>query len=121
MRESAPVAFRLKKGEKVTGLTGVVITTKAGIVKVLKNTLIDEKEKVPVKAGETLYLLTYLGEGYYVTWYKGRFLSDSFYESNGVKQVSEPDLTWWVKVKNRRGQVGWTKLPENFDNKDACG
>jgi LysM repeat protein len=121
MNDNSPVAFRIKKGEKVTGVTGVVITTKAGIVKALRNTTIDEIEKVPFNAGEILYLLTYRGEGYYRTWYKGRYLFDSYYNNPDVKQISDPELVWWVKIKNRKGQIGWTKLPENFDNKDACG
>lgn len=33
MSDNSPVAFRIKKGGKVTGLTGVVITTKAGQVR----------------------------------------------------------------------------------------
>ena len=37
MRDGSPVAFRVKKREKVTGITGVVITTKAGQVKALKS------------------------------------------------------------------------------------
>lgn len=121
MSNNSPIAFRVRKGEKVTGMTGVVITTKAGVVKVLKNTTIDEEGKVRVNTGDILYLLTYLGEGYYRTWYKGRIEVGSYYENPNVKQISEPEAIWWVKIKNRKGQIGWTKLPENFDNKDGCG
>ena len=31
------------------------------------------------------------------------------------------EFTWWVKIKTEEGAVGWTKHPENFSNKDACG
>lgn len=120
MSEGALVAFRVKKGEKVTGVTGVVITTKAGVLKVLRNTTVGEN-KVRVKAGEFLYLLTYTGEGFYDTWYKGKIFSDSFHDNAALKLVSEPTSVWWVKIKNRKGKVGWTKMPDNFDNKDACG
>lgn len=119
MSEGSSVAFRVKKGEKVSGVTGVVITTRAGTLKVLKNTTVSEK--IRVKAGEFLYLLTYTGEGFYDIWYKGKIFNDSFYNNTALKLVSEPRAVWWVKIKNRKGQVGWTKLPDNFDDKDACG
>ena len=38
-----------------------------------------------------------------------------------MKVLNGPVAVWWVKIRNRRGQVGWTKFPENFDNKDSCG
>lgn len=120
MSEGASVAFMVKKGEKVRGVTGVVITTKAGILKALKDTTVNQA-KIRIKAGEFLYLLTYTGEGFFDTWYKGKIFSDSFYDNTALKLVSEPKAVWWVKIRNRRGQIGWTKLPDNFDNKDACG
>lgn len=121
MSDKSPIAFKVKKGEKVTGVTGVVITTKAGIVKVLRNTTIDDSNKIPVKAGETLYLLTYLGEGFYRTWHRGRIVVGVYYENSDVKQISEPEGVWWIKIKNRRGQIGWTKESGNFENQDSCG
>ncbi len=121
MRDGSPIAFRVKKREKVAGITGVVITTKAGIVKVLRNTTIDEDNKIPVKGGETLYLLTYLGEGFYRTWYRGRYVTGVYYGNPDVRQISGPEGVWWVKIKNRKGQIGWTRLSENFNNKDSCG
>ncbi|HEV7644948.1 MAG TPA: hypothetical protein VGO50_13470 [Pyrinomonadaceae bacterium] len=120
MSEGSSIAFKVKKGEKVRGVTGVVITTQAGVVKALENTVIGES-KIRLKAGELIYLLTYTGEGFYETWVKGKIFSDSFYDNTALKLVSEPKSVWWVKIRNRKGQIGWTKLPENFDNKDSCG
>lgn len=119
MRDGSPVAFKIKKGEKVRGVTGVVITTVAGKVKVLKSQTL-ENSKVKVKKGETLLILTYLGEGYFRFWYKGKFFEENA-DLDGIKVVSQPKSVWWVKIKNRKGQIGWTRLSENFDNQDACG
>src|SRR5688572_11341642 len=41
MNDRSPVAFRLKKGERVVGVTGVVITTRPGIATVLKSEKLD--------------------------------------------------------------------------------
>lgn len=120
MRENSPVAFKVKGREKVTGVTGVVITTKAGTVKALKNFTFSNN-KISVKAGNLFYLLTYRGEGFFLIWYKGKKFEDEILDENTMKLLSEPKSVWWVKIKNRKGQIGWTKMPENFDNKDSCG
>lgn len=118
MRDASPVMFRMNKGEKVTGLTGTVITTRAGIVRVLKNTRLGS---VKLGRGDKLYLLTYLGEGFSKIWYKGRIFEDQPLDEKLFKQIRVPADIWWVKIKNRKGQIGWSRQPDNFGNKDRCG
>lgn len=131
---NSPVVFRVKKGEHVTGLTGVVITLKPGKALVKKDgTLEIGGRGVQVKAGEILYLLHYQGEGFYKFWLRGRiyeaempFAPDLVYQSAEekkkafIQQLSEPQTVWWVKVKNSRGQIGWSKQDEHFGDMDAC-
>jgi|CXWL01.1.fsa_nt_gi hypothetical protein len=118
MRDSSPVAFRLRKGERMKGLTGVVITSQPGEVRVLKQTKIG---RYTAKPGDTLYLLTYQGEGFHKVWFKGRISSEETYDTALFRQISEPKAVWWVKVRNSRGQIGWSREPDNFGNKDQCG
>lgn len=126
MSEKSAVAFRVKRREKVTGVTGVVITNKAGTVRALKAFTATEDSKniagnkFSIKAGEIFYVLTSLGEGFHQLWYKGKFFQDEIYNEQNMKILTTPKADWWVKIKNRKGQIGWTKLPENFDNKDGC-
>ena len=119
MRDGSPVAFRVKKREKVTGVTGVVITKKAGQVRALKS--FTTSSGVQIRANDIFYLLTYRGEGFYLIWHKGKEFEDEAFDQDNMKVLNAPVAVWWVKIKNRRGQVGWTRLPENFDNKDSCG
>jgi hypothetical protein len=131
---NSPVAFRVRKGEHVVGLTGVVITLKPGKALVKKATtlgLIGERQ-VRVKAGDILYLLHYEGEGVYKFWFRGRiyeaqmpFAPDLIKSTDDpaqayLQQLSEPETVWWVKVKNRRGQVGWSKQDDHFGDMDSC-
>ncbi|HYW74184.1 MAG TPA: hypothetical protein VE961_24385 [Pyrinomonadaceae bacterium] len=131
---SAGVAFRLKRGDHVTGVTGVVVTLKPGPVIVKKARTIGEDRKVRVKPGDILYLLHYSGEGIYKLWFRGRTYEAEMPTAPGLitnepleqreeflHVESEPNYVWWVKVKNRRGQTGWTKENDNFGNMDACG
>ena len=119
MNSTSATLFSVKKGEKVQGMTGVVITSKPGVVKILKNTKIGE---INVKRGETVYALTYLGEGFFRIWRKGKLIEgDISGDSKLFKFVNQPVSVWWVKIKNRRGKIGWSKQPDNFGNKDKCG
>lgn len=107
---NARVAFKVQKNERVTGVTGVVVITRAGRAAVRGPVAVGKQRARP---GEQVFLLTPLGEGAYTCWYNGEIatidLSDSF------SLVEEPAFTWWVKLKNRRGQVGWCSEGFNFE------
>lgn len=118
MKDSAPVAFRLRKGEKVRGLTGTVITTRPGIATVVKSI---EDSTWRIQAGERVYILTNQGEGYAALWYRGRVFSDEIYIPQQFRIEREARSVWWVKVRNSHGKIGWSREPENFGNKDECG
>ncbi|MEK7854570.1 MAG: hypothetical protein AAB288_00645 [Acidobacteriota bacterium] len=118
MRNSASIAFRLKKGERVRGLTGSVITSQAGEVRVLKRTKIGRFTAQP---GDTLYLMTYVGEGFHRVWFKGKITDEETYDKTIFRQIREPKAVWWVNVRNSKGQIGWSREPDNFGNKDQCG
>jgi hypothetical protein len=131
-RKHTKVAFALEPGEKVTALTGVVITLKAGRAQFRESrTLKTDAGLVRIDPGETLYLLTYAGEGYTKAWLRGKLYSgvDTVDFFNAVcdtqpdpcagRIVEKAVAEWWVQVRNRRGLVGWTNEPEQFDGKDA--
>lgn len=126
MADNSPVYFRARRGEKVQGLTGIVITTKPGIREAARNTNIEyydqkrsELRSISIKKGERFFVLTYLGEGVYKVWYKEK-MYETHLDPPQFKKINDPLSVWWVKIKNRKGQIGWTKLVENFDDMDAC-
>lgn len=126
--EASGVAFRVRKGEHVTGVTGIVVTNRPGKVVVKKAYTLDQDRKVRLKPGDIFYLLHYEGEGYSKIWFRGKIYSDEIplpgtgqTASAAFQVVSEPATVWWVQVRNSRGQIGWTKQHEHFGNMDACG
>lgn len=119
MSSRSPVAFRIKRGEKVIGMTGVVITGTPGKAEAAKDFTF-QSSGVKLKKGETILLLTYMGEGWYRFWHRGKFYEDDGYEP-GLEIKSQPKAVWWVKIKNRKGRIGWTSASEYFDNQDQCG
>jgi hypothetical protein len=107
-------SFTVKKGEQVVGITGTVITTRAGRARVMKNMNLAGAK---VNAGQMVYLLTYLGEGYYKAWYGGKIIDGV--DLKGFKLIEKPKYTWWVQIQEKNGQSGWSNQPENFDHKDS--
>ena len=69
-RTTAPIMFHVKAGEKVTALTGVVVTLKAGRVQFREpQDLSTSNGQIHIMPRQTLYLLTYQGEGYTKAWF----------------------------------------------------
>jgi hypothetical protein len=118
MNDTSPIIARLKAGEKVRGMTGVVITTEPGIVQALKRTAVGNMR---VNRGDRVYVLTNLGEGFAKVWFKGQVVQAEPYDESIFKPIRRAKSVWWVKIKDRRGRIGWSRLPENFDNIDQCG
>ena len=123
----SPVIASAKKGSKVLGITGTVVVTKPGEFQV-RTPGVDG-----YAVGDSVWVYTQLGEGYFKTWHKGdwdRLEAAFMYEGAtsceddhtcwGVRK-SFPKSVWWVKVKNQRGLIGWTKDHLNFGNLDSCG
>jgi len=127
-RQGAEVAFSLERGEKVIGVTGVVVTTRAGVAKVFRPTRLGEQQ-LTASPGDVIHVLNYVGEGYWKFWFRGRVDRDQLPDITDqapdadvdLRIVVHPQTKWWVKVRNRRGQVGWTDETDHFDHMDACG
>jgi len=127
--EKTPAVLTIEKKETIQALTGVVITSQPGIVKVLKSITLDDQHPIALKPGDVFYILHYQGEGFDLFWYKGALHSDQmdYYNQlpNAVKGVyyqkmQEPKYDWWVQIKNSAGKVGWTKETEHFESGGEC-
>jgi hypothetical protein len=124
--KNSPEVFRLGKSTKIRAITGIVITKEYGVTKVLKPmTVTNDKNKklgpVSIHPGDILYTLHYLGEGYDLFWFRGKVYSDQISSPNDSTIIeSRPDVDWWAKIENRRGQIGWTNELDAFAHVDAC-
>lgn len=132
-RAGAPLIYTVKKGERVSAQTGVVVTVKAGRVQFREPVnLACTSGTLHIEPGQTLFLLTYQGEGSTKAWFRGKVYEDvdgamAFFNSMcdtdpsrcAGRIVERPQYEWWVQIRNARGQVGWTNEPGKFDGKDA--
>ena len=73
------------------------------------------------KVGGIIPLYTYIGEGFYKTWFKGHFLEvDPRSEWVDGDISVEPKSTWWVYAKSPHGWSGWTNETHRFSGNNQC-
>jgi hypothetical protein len=117
----------LKVGERVTALTGVVITYKPGVIRIDR-----DFPSHGLKTGDTILTYAYRGEGESAVWLKGEYHSDfdiSFVtnpDGSGCQSTScfgthlEPgERAWWAKVKLSSGRIAWLAM-DSADLDGAC-
>lgn len=115
----------LKRGERVSGLTGEV-RVRPQLVNVLE-------DHQPFAKGDVFYLLTPIGEGFFRIWYRGKVskVEVHAFPPEGprfcptrecwAKPEGDYRYKWWVRVRSESGTDGWSDEPDHFGNKDACG
>jgi hypothetical protein len=118
----------IKKGEFVTGLTGVHVTYEPDRIQVLKPI-----PELSLRTGDIILRYMYRGEGFADIWVKGQWKKEydcSFItEQDGsgcsrkcsAKVVSYGRKDWWVRLETNQGSIGWAKAEGQFDCMDALG
>jgi hypothetical protein len=87
-----------------------------------------DKNRFRLAPGDVVYTLHYGGEGTELFWYRGIIDSGELrtepFVGNGaavrMEVLDEPTTTWWIKVRNAAGRVGWVNTSD-FEGTDACG
>jgi hypothetical protein len=132
-QDDSPVAFRVRRGEQVLGITGVVVTTRLGRA-IVREPILVEPHKPDLMPGSLVYVLSYVGEGVWKIWIKGQSYEMEISSREEIcmgrrgetiacalQIIEEPQTVWWAKVRNSAGQEGWTRQLDHFGNIDACG
>lgn len=106
---------QLRPGERVTGITGVVITSEPGVIRMDR----DLPEK-GLRRGDRILAYGGASEGFSAVWFNGRF--DPEFDISFAKwpdgtgcggshcAATSLDLgkkDWWIEVKLASGQTGW--------------
>jgi SH3-like domain-containing protein len=133
-------AFGIPRGDTVTAMTGLIMTTKAGHLRVSKDATLTSvpsrfpkqaPETVSLHAGDTVYLLVPHGQNNYTIWFDGRVfeavdLNDAIVNAMAQTAIppkeifEQPAYEWWVRVRNQQGDVGWTDRARDFTGANAC-
>ena len=131
-RDDAPIAFHVAIRDTVTAVTGVVSTTKPGTASATRPVTIGSN-RLAVASGQPIYLLRNIGGGDWKIWVNGQtdkqYIPSQGYCSGAnsnsdecaLSVVEQPEVVWWVKVRDSLGREGWTREVDHFGNIDACG
>lgn len=132
--DTVTVAYHLAPGERFRAHTGNVHLEPTGIA-VFQRDVIYSTGPGPVRrfqGGDTLYILSPLGEGYYNLWYRGEVVQYSGCWEEGsaasaaptdCKLVRSPVMRWWVQIESAPGDTGWVDMQTHGARvglRDAC-
>lgn len=125
------VVATLMPEDTVEGLTGEVHLRPLAVAVVH-----EPRYGEALEAGDIVFLLDYVGEGFHHVWHEGRVLQAATvphvrdycpvpgpdcWGEHLAPERSDEEYVWWVKVRAPDGTVGWTPEPGAFGNMDACG
>lgn len=128
-RAPTPATFRVNRGEKITALTGVVVTTQLGVA-VATDAIAPNTGMKPDDRFDVLY---HVGEGHWKFWFNGQFGEEQIDTPDVCRQrrapappcelemVTPPQTEWWAHIRTADGREGWARVVGNFGNMDACG
>lgn len=127
--DTSSVAFTIPAGTSFEADTGYVNVTQTGLVVIEQSMDVYRSydETRTVSPGDTLYLLDYVGEGFYNAW-----IADSLYQIEpanpndpAYRTLRDPEQTWWAHAALADGREGWLWMDENgggaIGGYDACG
>lgn len=112
------------------------VTALTGEVRTIGGRFTVKKPFEKYQPGDVLWLYTYSGEGVFKIWFKGKMYEENlgfspYGGSMGDRCQVEAqcwgeldknlDQTWWIKIRTRKGLIGWTTQSEDFSGADACG
>jgi hypothetical protein len=66
--------------------------------------------------GDTVYILTYKGEGSFEVWHRGKFETvegfwlGPFASEPHAELILSPMATWWINVTDKRARIFWLRL-----------
>jgi hypothetical protein len=116
------IAYWMEPGDSLTFNYGNMHIDQVGIA-------ININPREGYSVGDTLYLLSYTGEGNFDIWHKGKIenVQDFWYWDptpkdtiNTARLIVPQRMTWWVLLTNEKGQKGWLPLINECPKNGAC-
>lgn len=124
----AAAVHTLQEGEHVEAVTGEVRTVPAPFL--VRETILSTSGQRWSPA-DTIWVLTYIGEGYFSVWQNdtvslefspyGGGMGDRCQNCSHGELLQPYQQEWWIQIRRQNGDVGWTDQAERFSGKDGCG
>lgn len=137
-RDTTTVAFVLQAGDSVVADSSELWADRIGLVTVpARGARLEEWDPVPApppSPGDTLYLVGYLGEGFWDARYRGAaYAVPGFWPdpgnapdagtAPGARLLTPVETQWWVHLRRPAGDAGWLwyRFDYHFEGVDSCG
>lgn len=113
--DTSKISFTLNPNDTFTVHAANMHIEKPGIVLVTK----------PIESfqvGDTVFVLSYTGEGMYDVWYRGEIYNrERFWDYEDLPQfegllVCRPRMSWWLMVELKSKKKGWIRLINRSDS-----
>jgi hypothetical protein len=125
--------FRVQPGDSIRAERGDVILRRVGRVVVrqpIPRWARTDSLLARVRVGDTVFVLSPIGEGWYRLWYRGRIgESPGFWDTDNLeggqpafgRLVVAPQVEWWAHIRTRSGRSGWIIPPTlGISGLDSC-
>lgn len=130
--DSTSTAFTIPRGTVVDADTGHVTVSRLGQVVLSRpTTFTDGFDTIDAEAGETILLLSAVGEGAFEAWFQGRHLVVDgiglgvvlFRGQTMPEGATLPEAEWWAHVTTPDGRTGWLWMDRTPSvlGADSCG
>ena len=119
----SPELFRVKPREELTALTGFNIISRLQVWRARR--ALDLGQEIKVARGAQVQVIRAESEGFYLVWHEGAAASLALENACPPNEtcwdvVQKGAETWWVKVKNAAGKVGWMLGADLRRVSDSC-
>ena len=130
--DPASAQWSVPAGTRVEAMSGFVVLTEIGVALAGDSVRLyaeDGGERLAA-AGDTLFLLDNVGEGFRRVWHRGSVLqtdavSGFVPEGTGpaAEILTEPRQEWWARARAPDGRMGWLWMDRTprMEGADACG
>ena len=109
---------------------GEIVTASESQVHTVAGRFTAKRDHEKYKAGDVLWVYTYLGEGVFKVWHEGRMYEEKLdfspWGGTAGKRCEksaecwgelerELEMSWWLKIKSVDGREGWVRVDENLE------
>jgi hypothetical protein len=130
--DSASSRWTVPAGTPLDAGSGFVILTEIGVAVAGDSVRLYTEDGDPrlATAGDTLFLLDDVGEGFRRVWHAGSVLQTDAVsgfvpegDAPAAEVLTEPRREWWVRARAPDGRTGWLWMDRTarMEGADACG
>ncbi len=132
---STDTSFLMLPADSFTAVTGNVHLIHVGVVFIRQPMETEAEDSFPqarLSVGDTVYVLSYRGEGWYDVMIAGKVRHlPAFWDDRREsprptdrpgRLLREPEDIWWVQVRTHNGRTGWIRMDHaEVSGSDGCG